>query len=230
MKTSHSSWTYIFTAHMKRDFLTNSRSLIDLISIIGFMLLIILLFPLGIGPDKEKLGIVSNAIIWIGLIIAILPSLEKILQKDYESGWLDQIATTDVPLEIVLLSKSISYWLIVLIPTILSSPLFAILLSMELKYLPWLILSMSIGGLGISLIGLNGSALILGAKRGNILLPILIIPLMIPILIFGVGINEAVKIGESPFGNLFLLMALTLIYLVISPFISALLVRIAIGR
>ena len=212
------------------DFLTNSRSLIDLISIIGFMLLIILLFPLGIGPDREKLGIVSNAIIWIGLIIAILPSLEKILQKDYESGWLDQIATTDVPLEIVLLSKSISYWLIVLIPTILSSPLFAILLSMELKYLPWLILSMSIGGLGISLIGLNGSALILGAKRGNILLPILIIPLMIPILIFGVGINEAVKIGESPFGNLFLLMALTLIYLVISPFISALLVRIAIGR
>ena len=230
MKSSHSSWTYVFTAHMKRDFLTNSRSLIDLISIIGFMLLIILLFPLGIGPDKEKLGNVSNAIIWIGLILAILPSLEKILQKDYESGWLDQIATTDVPLEIVLLSKSISYWLIVLIPTILSSPLFAILLSMELKYLPWLILSMSIGGLGISLIGLNGSALILGAKRGNILLPILIIPLMIPILIFGVGINEAVKIGESPFGNLFLLMALTLIYLVISPFISALLVRIAIGR
>lgn len=230
MRSFHSSWTYIFIAHMKRDLLTNSRSLIDLISIIGFMLLIIFLFPLGIGPDKEKLGNVSNAIIWIGLILAILPSLEKILQKDYESGWLDQIATTDVPLEIVLLSKSISYWLIVLIPTILSSPLFAILLSMELKYLPWLILSMSIGGLGISLIGLNGSALILGAKRGNILLPILIIPLMIPILIFGVGINEAVKIGESPFGNLFLLMALTLIYLVISPFISALLVRIAIGR
>ena len=230
MKSFYSSWTYIFTAHMKRDFLTNSRSLIDVVSIIAFMLLIIFLFPLGIGPEKEKLGIVSNAIIWIGLILAILPSLEKILQKDYESGWLDQIATTDVPLEIVLLSKSISYWLIVLIPTILSSPLFAILLSMELKYLPWLILSMSIGGLGISLIGLNGSALILGAKRGNILLPILIIPLMIPILIFGVGINEAVKIGESPFGNLFLLMALTLIYLVISPFISALLVRIAIGR
>ena len=230
MKSYHSSWTYIFTAHMKRDFLTNSRSLIDVVSIIAFMLLIIFLFPLGIGPEKEKLGIVSNAIIWIGLILAILPSLEKILQKDYESGWLDQIATTDVPLEIVLLSKSISYWLIVLIPTILSSPLFAILLSMELKYLPWLILSMSIGGLGISLIGLNGSALILGAKRGNILLPILIIPLMIPILIFGIGINEAVKIGESPFGNLFLLMALTLIYLVISPFISALLVRIAIGR
>ena len=230
MKSTHLSWTYMFVAHIKRDFLTNTRSLIDLISIIGFMLLIIILFPIGLGPDQEKMSIVSNAIIWIGLILAILPSLDKILQKDFENGWLDQIATTGIPLEIVLLSKSISYWLMVLIPLILSSPLFAILLSIELKYLPWLIVSMSIGGLAISLIGLIGSALILGAKRGNILLPILIIPLMIPILIFGVGINEAVKIGESPFGNLFLLIALALIYLIISPFISALLVRIAIGR
>ena len=230
MKSTHLSWTYMFIAHIKRDFLTNTRSLIDLISIIGFMLLIIILFPIGLGPDQEKMSIVSNAIIWIGLILAILPSLDKILQKDFENGWLDQIATTGIPLEIVLLSKSISYWLMVLIPLILSSPLFAILLSIELKYLLWLILSMSIGGLAISLIGLIGSALILGAKRGNILLPILIIPLMIPILIFGVGINEAVKIGESPFGNLFLLIALALIYLIISPFISALLVRIAIGR
>ena len=230
MKSTHLSWTYMFIAHIKRDFLTNTRSLIDLISIIGFMLLIIILFPIGLGPDQEKMSIVSNAIIWIGLILAILPSLDKILQKDFENGWLDQIATTGIPLEIVLLSKSISYWLMVLIPLILSSPLFAILLSIELKYLQWLIVSMSIGGLAISLIGLIGSALILGAKRGNILLPILIIPLMIPILIFGVGINEAVKIGESPFGNLFLLIALALIYLIISPFISALLVRIAIGR
>ena len=230
MKSSNLSWTYIFIAHIKRDFVINARSLIDLISIIGFMLLIIILFPLGIGPDEEKMNIVSNAIIWIGLILSILPSLDKILQKDFETGWLDQIATTSIPLELVLLSKSLSYWFIVLIPLILSSPLFAIFLSIELKYLLWLILSMSIGGLAISLIGLIGSALILGAKRGNILLPILIIPLMIPILIFGVGVNEAIKINEPPYGNLFLLLAFTLVYLVISPFISALLVRIAIGR
>jgi heme exporter protein B len=117
-----------------------------------------------------------------------------------------------------------------LIPLIITSPIFAILLDMDLKNIPWLVISISAGSLAISLIGLSGSALILGARKGNILLPILIIPLMTPILIFGVGVNEAVKINESPFGNLFLLLALTLIYLVISPFISALLVRIAIGR
>ena len=230
MNSVYSSWSNIFIAHVKRDILTNSRSLIDLISIVGFMILIIILFPLGLGPIQEKLNIVSNAVIWVGLILAIMPSLEKILQKDFENGWLDQIATSPIPLEIVMLSKGISYWLIILIPLIITSPIFAILLDMDLKNIPWLVISISAGSLAISLIGLSGSALILGARRGNILLPILIIPLMTPILIFGVGVNEAIKINASPYGNLFLLLALTLVYLVISPFISALLVRIAIGR
>ena len=230
MNSVYSSWSNIFIAHVKRDILTNSRSLIDLISIVGFMILIIILFPLGLGPIQEKLNIVSNAVIWVGLILAIMPSLEKLLQKDFENGWLDQIATSPAPLEIIMLSKAISYWLIMLIPLLITSPIFAILLDMDLKNIPWLVISISAGSLAISLIGLSGSALILGARKGNILLPILIIPLMTPILIFGVGVNEAVKINESPFGNLFLLLALTLIYLVISPFISALLVRIAIGR
>ena len=230
MNSVYSSWSNIFIAHVKRDILTNSRSLIDLISIVGFMILIIILFPLGLGPIQEKLSIVSNAVIWVGLILAIMPSLEKLLQKDFENGWLDQIATSPIPLEIVMLSKGISYWLIILIPLIITSPIFAILLDMDLKNIPWLVISISAGSLAISLIGLSGSALILGARRGNILLPILIIPLMTPILIFGVGVNEAININASPYGNLFLLLALTLVYLVISPFISALLVRIAIGR
>ena len=230
MNSVYSSWSNIFIAHVKRDILTNSRSLIDLISIVGFMILIIILFPLGLGPIQEKLNIVSNAVIWVGLILAIIPSLEKLLQKDFENGWLDQIATSPIPLEIVMLSKGISYWLIILIPLIITSPIFAILIDMDLKNIPWLVISISAGSLAISLIGLSGSALILGARRGNILLPILIIPLMTPILIFGVGVNEAIKINASPYGNLFLLLALTLVYLVISPFISALLVRIAIGR
>jgi len=230
MNSVYSSWSNIFIAHVKRDILTNSRSLIDLISIVGFMILIIILFPLGLGPIQEKLNIVSNAVIWVGLILAIIPSLEKLLQKDFENGWLDQIATSPIPLEIVMLSKGISYWLIILIPLIITSPIFAILLDMDLKNIPWLVISISAGSLAISLIGLSGSALILGARRGNILLPILIIPLMTPILIFGVGVNEAININASPYGNLFLLLALTLVYLVISPFISALLVRIAIGR
>ena len=230
MNSVYSSWSNIFIAHVKRDILTNSRSLIDLISIVGFMILIIILFPLGLGPIQEKLNIVSNAVIWVGLILAIMPSLEKLLQKDFENGWLDQIATSPIPLEIVMLSKGLSYWLIILIPLIITSPIFAILLDMDLKNIPWLVISISAGSLAISLIGLSGSALILGARRGNILLPILIIPLMTPILIFGVGVNEAIRINASPYGNLFLLLALTLVYLVISPFISALLVRIAIGR
>ena len=230
MNFINSSWTVLFISHIKREVLVNTRSLIDVISVFGFMLLIIILFPIGIGPTKEKLDIVSNAILWISLIISIIPSLEKMLQKDFDSGWLDQIATSPAPLEIILLAKSISHWLIVIIPLILASPLFAILLDLEFNQIPWIILSMSIGGLSISLIGIIGAALVLGARRGNVLLPVLIIPLIIPILIFGVGINEAVETGNSPLSHLFLLIAFSLIYLVISPFVSALLIRIAISR
>ena len=230
MTSSNSSWSFVFVMHLKRDFLINFRSLIDLVSIISFMFLIIVLFILGVGPFKEKLEIIGNAIIWVGLILSIIPSLEKTLQKDFENGWFDQLATSSIPLEIVLLSRSISYWLIVMIPFLFAAPLFIILLNIELKAVPWLLLTMTIGSLAISLIGLNGASLILGAKRGNILLPILIIPLVIPILIFGVGVNEAIKMEADPISNLLLLVAFTLIYLVISPFISALLIRIAIAR
>ena len=169
------------------------------------MILIVTLFVLGIGPLEEKLRLISNAIFWIGLILAIIPSLEKTLQKDYDNGWLDQAVTSPTPMELILLSKSLAYWLIVIIPLLISLPLFIVILNINLKLIPWLLISILFGGLSISFIGIIGSALTLGAKRGNILLPILIIPLIIPILIFGVGISEAVRINESPLGNLFLL-------------------------
>ena len=225
-----SSFIQIFISHIKREFLINFRSLVDVISIISFMILIVTLFVLGIGPFEEKLKLVSNAIFWIGLILAIIPSLEKTLQRDYDNGWLDQTITSPLPLEFILLSKSIAYWLIIIVPLLISFPFFVILLNISFKLIPWLLISIIIGGLSISLIGIIGSALTLGAKRGNILLPILIIPFIIPILIFGIGISETITINESPRGNLFLLIGFTLIYLVISPFISALLIRIAVSR
>ena len=228
--SSESNLIQIFISHIKREFLINFRSLIDVISIISFMILIVTLFVLGIGPFEEKLKLVSNAIFWIGLILAIIPSLEKTLQRDYDNGWLDQTITSPLPLEFILLSKSIAYWLIIIVPLLISLPFFVILLNISFKLIPWLFISIIIGSLSISLIGIIGSALTLGAKRGNILLPILIIPFIIPILIFGIGISETITINESPRGNLFLLIGFTLIYLVISPFISALLIRIAVSR
>ena len=228
--SSKFSFFQIFNSHIKREFLINFRSLIDVISIISFMILIVTLFVLGIGPFEEKLALISNAIFWIGLILAIIPSLEKTLQRDYDNGWLDQTITSPLPLEFILLSKSIAYWLIIILPLLISLPFFIILLNIDLKVLPWLFISIIVGGLSISLIGIIGSALTLGAKRGNILLPILIIPFIIPILIFGIGISETIILNESPRGNLFLLIGFTLIYLVISPFISALLIRIAVSR
>ena len=105
MSSNSSSWLLVLITHLKRDFLINLRSLTDLVAIISFMLLIIILFTFGIGPIKENLDIISNAIIWVGLILALIPSLEKTLNKDLENGWFDQLLTSPIPLEIILLSK-----------------------------------------------------------------------------------------------------------------------------
>jgi len=106
MSSNGSSWLFVLVTHIKRDFLINLRSLTDLVAIISFMLLIIILFTFGIGPIKESLDIISNAIIWVGLILALIPSLEKTLNKDLENGWFDQLLTSPIPLEIILLSKA----------------------------------------------------------------------------------------------------------------------------
>ena len=95
----------IFFSHIKREFLINFRSLIDVISIISFMILIVTLFVLGIGQFEEKLRLISNAIFWIGLILAIIPSLEKTLQRDYDNGWLDQAVTSPTPMELIYYQK-----------------------------------------------------------------------------------------------------------------------------
>ena len=123
MSSNNLSWSLVFITHLKRDLLINYRSLIDIIAIISFMLLIIILFTFGIGPIKKNLDIISNAIIWVGLILAIIPSLEKTLKKDLENGWFDQLATSSIPLEIVLLSRSISHWIMIIFPLI---PFFSI--------------------------------------------------------------------------------------------------------
>ena len=181
-----SSFIQIFISHIKREFLINFRSLIDVTSIISFMMLIVTLFVLGIGPFEEKLRLISNAIFWIGLILAIIPSLEKTLQRDYDNGWLDQAITSPTPMELILLSKSLAYWLIVIIPLLISLPLFIVLLNINLKLIPWLLISILVGGLSISLIGIIGSALTLGAKRTIFLKGIILIPLLVPFVIFGV--------------------------------------------
>ena len=220
----------ILISLIQKDLKVYSRSLNDFMNMIVFMISIIILFPLAMGPSEEKLSFISNAIVWIALIISIIPTLEKIYINDFKNGWLEQYYYSPLILEIIVLVKCFVFWFFLIIPITIFVPIFSIFLNIEMKIIFWNLIIFLIGSLGFCLIGSICSSLTLGSKSGNIISPLLILPLTIPIFIFGIGVVDAVKAGYDPYPNFFLLITICLIMLIISPLISAYSIRVALSK
>ena len=224
------NYTKILISLIQKDLKVYSRSLNDFMNMVVFMISIIILFPLAMGPSEEKLSFISNAIIWIALIISIIPTLEKIYINDFKTGWLEQYYYSPLILEIIVLVKCFVFWFFLIIPITIFVPVFSIFLNIEMKIIFWNLIIFLIGSLGFCLIGSICSSLTLGSKSGNIISPLLILPMTIPILIFGIGVVDAVKSGYDPYPNSFLLITICLIMLIISPLISAYSIRVALSK
>ena len=224
------NYTKILISLIQKDLKVYSRSLNDFMNMVVFMISIIILFPLAMGPSEEKLSFISNAIIWIALIISIIPTLEKIYINDFKNGWLEQYYYSPLILEIIVLVKCFVFWFFLIIPITIFVPVFSIFLNIEMKIIFWNLIIFLIGSLGFCLIGSICSSLTLGSKSGNIISPLLILPMTIPILIFGIGVVDAVKSGYDPYPNFFLLITICLIMLIISPLISAYSIRVALSK
>lgn len=220
----------ILISLIQKDLKVYSRSLNDFMNMIVFMISIIILFPLAMGPSEEKLSFISNAIVWIALIISIIPTLEKIYINDFKNGWLEQYYYSPLILEIIVLVKCFVFWFFLIIPITIFVPIFSIFLNIEMKIIFWNLIIFLIGSLGFCLIGSICSSLTLGSKSGNIISPLLILPLTIPIFIFGIGVIDAVEAGYNPYPNFFLLITICLIMLIISPLISAYSIRVALSK
>ncbi len=220
----------ILISLIQKDLKVYSRSLNDFMNMIVFMISIIILFPLAMGPSEEKLSFISNAIVWIALIISIIPTLEKIYINDFKNGWLEQYYYSPLILEIIVLVKCFVFWFFLIIPITIFVPIFSIFLNIEMKIIFWNLIIFLIGSLGFCLIGSICSSLTLGSKSSNIISPLLILPLTIPIFIFGIGVVDAVKAGYDPYPNFFLLITICLIMLIISPLISAYSIRVALSK
>ena len=220
----------ILIALIEKEFKSYLRSINNLMNMIVFMIAIIILFPLTMGPSEEKLTLVSNAIVWIALIISIIPTLDKIYIGDYKNGWLEQYYFSPLLLEIIILIKCFVFWFFLIIPLSFFIPIFSILLNIPFQIIFWNIIIFAIGSLGFCLIGSICSSLTLGTKSNNLISPLLILPLAIPIFIFGNGVVEAVKSNYDPLPNLYLLITVCLILLVISPLISAYSIKIALTK
>lgn len=210
-----------FTGIIARDLRLALRQRSDAAMIVLFFVLTAALFPFGVGPEANQLAAIAPGVIWVTALLAVLLSLERLFLADYEDGSLELMALSPVPLELTLLAKVIAHWLTTGLPLIASAPLIAVLFNMPVDALPTLAAAMLLGTPTLSLIGAVGAALTLGARRGGILIPLLVLPLYIPTLIFGVSAVDAALLGFPVRPHLLLLTAILLISLVVSPLAGA---------
>lgn len=195
--------------------------------VVAFFIIVVTLFPIGVGPEQSVLARIAVGVIWVAALLACLLSLDRIFQADYEDGTLDQYALSRLPLELIVIGKSLAHWLTTSLPLILITPVLAVLLNMNDAALLPLIYAMLIGTPALSLIGTIGASLTVSLKRGGVLLSLLILPLYVPVLIFGVMAVDAGISGIGSNASLFFLAAVTLFSLAITPWVSAAALRLA---
>jgi heme exporter protein B len=200
----------------------------DSLMVASFFLLVGILFPLGVGPGPAILGRISAGVIWVAALLAAMLAMERMFHADYEDGSLDLLATSSVPLEVLVAGKITAHWLTTGLPLIIMSPVIGLLLNMDAAGYGVMILALALGTPTMSLLGAVGAALILGARRGGVLLSLLILPLFIPILIFGVGAIEATLTGITPRPQLLILSGFLVASIVLAPWTAAAAVRQAV--
>ena len=191
-----------------------------------FFLIVVILVPLGIGPDMEILSKVSVGILWVGALLACVLSLDRIFSLDYDDGTLELLLTSPIPLEAVVTVKSFSHWITTGLPLVVISPILVLLLGLQVSDLKWVFISLLLGTPALSVIGAFGAALTVGIRRGGLLLSLLVLPLYVPTLIFGANVARKSLADISNNSALLILTAVTLAAFSILPFASALVLRI----
>jgi heme exporter protein B len=187
-----------------------------------FFLIVVTLMPFALGPDLALLRRIGPAILWLGALLASLLALDRLFAADHEDGSLDIIVMSRLPLELMVAVKALAHWLTTGLPLVIAVPVLALFLDLEPRAMGAVALTLLVGTPALTCIGLIGAALSVALRRGGLLLPVLVLPLTVPLLIFGVAASNAAITGPVPFGAPFMILcALTLGSLVLGPFAAA---------
>lgn len=187
-----------------------------------FFLAVVTLIPFALGADLALLRKIGPAILWLGALLSSLLALDRLFAADHDDGSLDLLLMGRSSLEFAVAAKALAQWLTTCIPLVIASPVLALLLNLEPIAIGAVMLTLLVGTPALTFIGLIGAALAVVLRRGGLLLPVLILPLTVPVLIFGVIASNAVVVGPAPFGPPFLILcALSLMSMVIGPFAAA---------
>ena len=210
---------------LRRELTLSLRQVNESAVAVFFFLLAALLFPFGVGPETSVLARIAAGVIWVIALLAIMLSLERLFQMDYEDGSLELLAIAPVPMEVIVFAKCIAHWLTTGFPLLLAAPILALLLQLPSSAISTMVFAMLLGTPVLSFLGAIGAALILGSQRGGVLLSLLLLPLLVPVLIFGVAAVDAAATGSDPTSRLTVLGGFLVLAVAFSPWVSAVALR-----
>ena len=210
-----------------RDLTLAWRRRADVLATLFFFVIVVSLFPLSIGPESQLLRSIAPGVVWVAALLASMLSLSRLFENDYHDGTLEQMLLTPQPLFLVVLGKILAQWLVSEVPLVLVAPLLGVQFDLEPRTLWILFISLLLGTPVLSLIGAIGAALTLGLRGGGVLIAVLILPLYVPVLIFGAGAVDASITSGNIHANLYLLAAFFLLALVFSPWATSAALRIS---
>ncbi len=212
---------------LKRDLMLAVRGRSEVLTTLMFFIIVVSLFPLGVGPERETLAEIASGVVWVAALLASMLSLGRLFSSDYEDGALEQLVLAAHPLPVLVLGKIIAHWLVSGLPLVLLSPVLGLQLGLDGETLAVLIFSLLLGTPVLSLIGAVGAGLTLGLRGGGVLLSLLVLPLYIPVLVFGAGAVEAVRAGLEAQAHLSLLGAFLVLSVMLAPWAAASALRIS---
>jgi len=212
---------------MRRDLLLVMRHPAEMVNPLVFFVLVIALFPMGISPEAKLLSQAAAGVVWVSALLATLLSLEILFKADFADGSLEQLLLAPQPAWVLVLAKVLVHWLVSGLPLVLLSPLVATMLFLPTEAMPALLLSLLIGTPTLSLFGAVGAALVTGLKNGGMLISLLVLPLYIPVLLFGTGAVAAAAQGMPVGGYLAYLGAMLVFALMVTPWAAAAALKIS---
>jgi heme exporter protein B len=218
-----------FLALVARDLRLAFREGSALGAALGFYLMVVAMVPLSLGPDMALLSRIAPGLLWLALLLAALLSLGRLFETDLEDGALDVFATGGLPLEAVVVAKGLAHWISTALPLTLLAPVLGLMLNLDLGAYPPLTMTMLVGTPAISFIGTIGAALTLRSRRGSLLIALLVLPLYVPTLIFGIGAIAALLGPGGAESSLMILGAISLGALVLAPIAAAAALRAQLG-
>ncbi|MBS0330826.1 MAG: heme exporter protein CcmB [Proteobacteria bacterium] len=210
-----------------RDVLLAMRRRADVATTLFFFVIVASLFPLGVGPDPKLLRAMAPGILWVAALLASMLSLGRLFDADYADGSLEQLMLAPEPLALVVIGKVMAHWLISGLPLVVIAPVIALQFDLPTGSLGTLFLALLLGTPLLSLIGAIGAALTVGVRGGGVLVSLLVLPLYVPVLVFGAGAVDASTTGIDASGHLSILGALLLLGMVLAPWATAAALRIS---